>query len=595
MAKSYRNRNVKVNRSYAGGYGSRRRSRRPGLVMAILFGALLVGVGIGLFTLMKPDGSGAANPSATNGTNSVSGLNGDRFYDGISVDGIALGGLTRDDAKRQIEAKQKDTLKTLGVTIIDTEGKKTQLLVSDLPKDASSFDTDAILDKAWSIGREGTNKERQAALKQLSTTPMELTTTATADPSQLEQNVRKLASSQGTPPQDAQLDLKGFDASKTGVNRLSFIAEVPGQQVNADKLWDAVKTSFTSGTFADVQMSLETVQPDVTVPGLKSDLQLVKISPITVFSSDSTNQKLNAANVGHTYTTQISDHSTPRLTNIRLANEAVSCILKPGEVFSMNAKTGDRTQDQGYQIAKIDRSGVVDRGLGGGVCQTSGTLYNAAVRYGGKYAADDSKMKIDKSQPGLTVTMRDSHSLPSAYLRTGTDATVDIGSKKDLQLRNDFDKPVVIVLYYDKTSKGEYFEHCDIFGPALPDGATYDLLRKNVVSVPADTTTPPKTVYSNYAAPGAPVYIEPRDGYNVDIYIEKNMKGEKSEVLAYSDNYKAQPAYYYVYTGETAPTPTPSITPSPTPSPTPTQKPTKTEQTVETPTPTPVPESTTPG
>lgn len=573
MAKSYRRRSTITRKSYAAGNSSRRRYRRPGFIAGILFVALLVGVGIGVAILLNQDEQGnlpgvsAANSAGAGGSEEL-------FFEGIYVDGISLGGLTREQAKAQLAEKQKTTVRSLGVNIVDPEDKKIPLLVSDLPAEACSFDTDAVLDKAWQIGRQGTSKENQAAVKALQTQPVEMTTTATVDASSLEKEVRSIAETYTVEPQNAKLDMEKFDPGKSGINRLSFVQEVAGKKVDADQLWEAVKASF-SGTFADVQIQLQTAQPDVTVDMLK-ELKLVKVSPITMWN-DATNTKLNTANQGHTYTTHIKDHSDQRLTNIRLANNALSGVILPGQVFSMNESTGDRTQAQGYQVAPIDRSGIVDRGLGGGVCQVSGTLFNAAIRYGGKYEASDSVLKKDASAPGLTVTVRGSHSLPSAYLRTGTDATVDIASKKDLKLRNDFDKPVIIVLYYQKTSSGEYFEHCDIFGPALPDGATYDLLRKNVEVLPADTTTSPKTVNSKYAKPGAPNYIAPRDGYKVDIFIQKNVSGDKTEVKAYSDSYKAQPAYYYVFTGETAPTPTPSLTPTPTPTPTPSPTATKTE------------------
>jgi len=84
---------------------------------------------------------------------------------------------------------------------------------------------------------------------------------------------------------------------------------------------------------------------------------------------------------------------------------------------------------------------------------------------------------------------------------------------------------------------------------------------------------PPRTVYSEYATPGTPVYIKPRNGYSVDIYIEKTVNGEKTSFYAYTSSYSPQTAAYFLYMGETAPTPTPSPTPIPTPVPTATQRP----------------------
>lgn len=459
------------------------------------------------------------------------------FYEGVSVDGIALGGLTRDQARTRIGEKQARWLETVGVSVTDPEGGRTVLPLSGLPGGACVFDTEAVLERAWQQGRDQADEaERLAYIEQLPENPVALSTRLTAvDPSSLEPRVREMGEPFRVAPRDASFDPAAYDPAREGMERLGIAGEVPGRQVDADRLWADVRDSFSSLAFSEVAMKVDEVPAAVTAADLEANLQLVRISPITAFSS-SENKKLNAANQGHTFTTRIRDHSDERLTNIRLANEAVSGAVMPGEVFSMNGRTGDRTEAQGYQVAPIDRSGLVDRGLGGGVCQVSGTLYNAAVRYGGKYEVGSAQ---DTSRPGLAITERDSHSLPSSYLATGTDATVDIGSKKDIKFRNDFDRPVYLFLYYVKAEDGTYYEHCDLYGPPLPDGATYDLLRRNVEKLEPDASIPPKTVHSKYATPGKPQYIEPRAGYTVDVYIEKTVDGQKTRAKAYTDSYKA--------------------------------------------------------
>lgn len=530
---------------------ARRRRGVPKAAAIICVLALLAAVSAGIVVLINAGGSSPSGNVLGGGAETAPA---GRFADGIVVDGIPLGALTWEQARQQIEARQREFLKTAGVTVVDPNGGKTVLMLSDLPQSARGFDTEAVLDRAL-----GLNK------------PAELKTAPAIDPSSLEQRVRDMTKAFAVAPQDARFDADNYDPAKQGADRLSFIPETPGRQADPGKLWEAVRAAFTGGMFGEVRMEVESVEPANTVAAMKASMQLVKASPITAGDAKE-NKMLNDANKGHTFTTRIYDHSEERLANIGLANKAVSGVVMPGEEFSMNARTGDRTAAQGYRIAKIDRSGVVDWGLGGGVCQVSGTLYNAAVRYGGKYEAGG-KQTASKEAPGLAITDHDTHSLPSKYLHTGTDSTVDTASKKDIRFRNDFNKPVIIMLYCVKNSKGEYYEHCDIYGPPLPDGATYDLIRKNAKSIPADTVAPPKTVYSKYATQGKPEYIEPQKGYSVDIHIEKNVGGNKTSVLAYSSGYKPQPAIYYMYPGETAPTPTPTPTPPPTPSPTPTPSP----------------------
>lgn len=115
-----------------------------------------------------------------------------------------------------------------------------------------------------------------------------------------------------------------------------------------------------------------------------------------------------------------------RNTNIRIAAEKIDgVVLMPGEEFSFNDSVGRRTTENGFKLAGVYRSGRHDVGIGGGICQVSGTLYNAAVL------------------SNLEVVQRANHSMPVAYLSVGRDATVDYG-KIDLRFRNSYDFPIAI-------------------------------------------------------------------------------------------------------------------------------------------------------
>ena len=80
------------------------------------------------------------------------------------------------------------------------------------------------------------------------------------------------------------------------------------------------------------------------------------------------------------FTTKYDASNTSRSTNLRLAaNKINGTILSPGETFSYNKIVGERTIEAGYKEAKIYSGGEVVDGLGGGICQISTTLYNAAL------------------------------------------------------------------------------------------------------------------------------------------------------------------------------------------------------------------------
>ena len=115
-----------------------------------------------------------------------------------------------------------------------------------------------------------------------------------------------------------------------------------------------------------------------------------------------------------------------RDTNIKLATEAINgSVVSPGEEFSFNTTVGPTTQKRGYELAMIYVSGKKDEGYGGGVCQVSSTLYNAAAN------------------AGMKIVERHDHSLPVLYVEAGKEAATSYGVK-DFRFVNSLTKPVVI-------------------------------------------------------------------------------------------------------------------------------------------------------
>ncbi|MBS1716118.1 MAG: VanW family protein [Armatimonadetes bacterium] len=100
-------------------------------------------------------------------------------------------------------------------------------------------------------------------------------------------------------------------------------------------------------------------------------------------------------------------------------------VIKPGEIFSFNERVGNFTRDQGYRKAPVSYDGVLIQAWGGGVCETSTTLYNAALR------------------AGLVVLERHPHRFCPSYIAAGLDAAVAYGIA-DLKFRNPYDFPITI-------------------------------------------------------------------------------------------------------------------------------------------------------
>lgn len=131
-----------------------------------------------------------------------------------------------------------------------------------------------------------------------------------------------------------------------------------------------------------------------------------------------------------TFTTKFPVRKKDRNTNIRLASSKINgLVLLPGDTFSFNTVVGKRTIPDGFKTAPVFKNGKHDMGVGGGICQVSSTLYNAAL------FAD------------LEIIQRHNHSMPVAYLPVGRDATVDYGSL-DLKFKNSLPTPIAISADY---------------------------------------------------------------------------------------------------------------------------------------------------
>ena len=123
-----------------------------------------------------------------------------------------------------------------------------------------------------------------------------------------------------------------------------------------------------------------------------------------------------------------------RLINIEISSEFINgLVLLPGEEFSFNEVVGPRSTARGFRTAPIIARGEFVPGIGGGICQTSSTLY-AAIR-----------------PTELLVTERRPHGLPITYLPRGWDATVAWGLI-DFRFVNNTNYPIRIEIELEERS-----------------------------------------------------------------------------------------------------------------------------------------------
>jgi vancomycin resistance protein YoaR len=123
-----------------------------------------------------------------------------------------------------------------------------------------------------------------------------------------------------------------------------------------------------------------------------------------------------------------------RLHNVRLVASLIDkALVAPGETFSFNGTTGERNADRGFLEAPVIINGELQSGIGGGVCQVSTTVFNAAY------------------EAGLPIESRTNHALYIAHYPLGRDATVNYPDL-DLRFKNDTEQWLLVRTFVGSSS-----------------------------------------------------------------------------------------------------------------------------------------------
>ena len=139
---------------------------------------------------------------------------------------------------------------------------------------------------------------------------------------------------------------------------------------------------------------------------------------------------------------EISSFSTSlKGDSARLNNISITCntingtIIKNGEAFSFNSIVGQPTAEKGYQEADVFVNQKTEKGYGGGNCQVSTTIYNAALQIN-----------------DIEVTERHPHKKKVSYIEEGKDAAVSYSGGLDLKFTNNTGSDIKLYVTCDDDS-----------------------------------------------------------------------------------------------------------------------------------------------
>ena len=396
----------------------------------------------------------------------------DTFYPNYHINGIAVGGMTVEQASQALAAELPEQVMTLHCG-------------GDPVK--SGWPSDSL--PPVTLGELGYTEERCGAIAQrlfdqqkscgffsqgsrflsaLFSSTGETVSDEDMDASVFQEQVTRLARELALEPQDTTYSI--------GENSISITKAVNGRSVKEDALAEAlihaIRTYGTQGEliayisfahFNPWNLTAQAIHDEVAAEMKNAgyDPETKSITPERLgaeFDVDAAQKALDAAAPGETveipatieYPRVTAEQlkgvlfrdvlgeartkvggTAARISNVKLSASSINgYVMNTGDVFSYNGVVGKRTAANGYQPAPAYVKGETVDEIGGGICQTSSTLYLACLR------------------GNLEITERHAHRYIPAYIAAGMDATVSWGGP-DYKFTNDTDYPIKIVTSYE--------------------------------------------------------------------------------------------------------------------------------------------------
>ena len=507
-----------------------------------------------------------------------------KVYNGVSIHGIDVAGMTREELRNQLPTAV-DVSDVYDITI-EIDGA--QEIISTLSLSPAP-DLDSMINEAFSYGRTKKGLARLGEISDVKKSPVNIPYALVLDEYALQRTLDKLADKLNVRAVDNKIEI--------GTDSVQVTRGVPGRGI----IYDDVKKAVTACMINDethVSLTLTEINPEeITVDFLKrhtfsepldatytiQDHRLVfteshvgvkfnegdvkraikNASGYTTFSVPAkikqpkvSTEDLRASIIGDvlgTFSSDFSSSSNDRAFNIQLACSKIhGYVLAPGEEFSYNDVVGPRTVEAGFRMANVYVGNTVQPGIGGGICQVSSTMFNAAV------LAD------------LDITQRLNHTLPVSYVPMGRDATVSYGSI-DFKFKNTYPTPI------------EISAECEGRKNVITiRGINNHPERKIEIVTQRTGTTEPKVVQKkDPELEEGEIKVEEK-GTNGSSYIAYKVVYENgtevSRNILCKSTYKGKDRIEIIGTKKPEPSESPDVSPSPSPSeaPTPTPKPTKT-------------------
>ncbi|WP_245823897.1 VanW family protein [Sporomusa malonica] len=404
----------------------------------------------------------------------------DGIYQGVTVGDIHVGGLSVTQAEQKIIAEFRERTAKAPITAV-YQNQKWTITAQEIEL---GIEADKLAQQAYDVGRNGNIvhrlKERYLAVNKGHSLPL----TAHYNHDRVHAILLDITRSIDRQPQNARLRLTGNSFN------VEIVPETIGRRVDLTKTIAGISENLNTSLMFTLNISVEELIPPVVASDFAHIDGLIA-----------------------SYTTQFDLWDQNRTQNVLLAAKSTNGILvRTGEVFSFNNIVGLRLAKFGYKEAPGYINGVLVPDWGGGVCQVSSTIYNAAL------LAD------------LSIEERTAHFRPPGYVPIGQDATV-ADNQLDFRFKNTLSQNIYITT--------------EVFGNQLIVnifGKRMDNLPEIYVVATDKKVFEPNTIIkqdTNLELGKEIVEVEGQKGFQVSTYRIKKVDGKiaNKEFLA-SDEFK---------------------------------------------------------
>ena len=304
----------------------------------------------------------------------------------IYIEGIDVAGKRPNDVKEMLNEKYKvDNIK------FEYNGKEYEIAPDTV---GLKYNIDQIVDEAYGYTRDGSYYKDLYNYFSLKNKSLKKNIEVVYDEAKMKAEIEKIAKKLDKEPKDATIKIDG--------------------SIKTTKSTDGIKLNI-SKTLSNLTESIDNKKKETIPLVMEKNEAKVKTSDV-----ESVNTKLAE------YTTSFEKSNNQRSHNVEKSAKVTSDILlMPGQVFSYNSYTGKTNSKNGYQEAPVIINGKLEQSAGGGVCQTSSTIFNTALL------------------SGMDIVSVTNHSSSLTYVPLGRDATVN-DEGLDFKFKNTFDHPVYI-------------------------------------------------------------------------------------------------------------------------------------------------------